>query len=143
MNKFPKCFPKNFETEILPKTAKNETKPVYRIIKSGILDRNSFISTFEEIKLGLIPPKKRMDLSNPGLYSTSCNMEYSEAEEALELFMRHYPQPFIAKGETIAEFGPSQLTSEREERDDTHVDWWVYDDAEPQHYFCEVKENEE
>lgn len=48
---------------------------------------------------GGIPPKKRMNLNDSGLYSTSCNIKYSEAEYALNMFMRHYPKPFIAKGE--------------------------------------------
>lgn len=84
-----------------------------------------------------------MDLNNPGTYSTSCNMEYSEAEYMLKVFMRHYPRPFIAEGVTEATCGPNQLTSEREERDDTHVDWWIYKDANPQNYFREVKASEE
>ena len=54
------------------------------MIKNGILDRESFISTYEEIQRGLIPPKKRLNLKAPGTYSTSCNMQYSEAQYALE-----------------------------------------------------------
>ena len=83
-----------------------------------------------------------MNLEDPGLYSTSCNIEYSEAEYALNLFMRHHPRAFIAKGETEGTCGPCQLTSEREDRDDTHVDWWLYRDGEPQKYFKEVKKDE-
>ncbi|MBP3205056.1 MAG: hypothetical protein J6M66_06510 [Lachnospiraceae bacterium] len=79
-----------------------------------------------------------MDLMDPGLYSTSCNMEYPEAEYALKLFMRHKPNAFIAKGETEKTCGPSQLTSDREKRADTHVDWWIYQESEPQLYFHEV-----
>lgn len=135
MSKYPECFPENFETEILPKGAKKENKPVYRVIKYGTLNRESFISTYEEIKRGLIPPKKKMNLQDPGLYSTSCNMEYSEAEYALNLFMRHHPKAFIVKGETVKSCGPCQLTAEREERSDTHVDWWIYEKSEPQLYF--------
>ena len=139
MQKYPKSFPNNFETDILPKEAKQENKPVYRIIKYGTINRDSFISTYEEIERGLIPPKKRINLSDPGIYSTSCNIDYSEAEYALNLFMRHHPKAFIAKGETERTCGPSQLTSEREERKDTHVDWWVFEESTPQIYFKEVK----
>ena len=64
MKKYPKCFPDNFETEILPEDAKEENKSVYRIIKSGIIDRDSFISTYEEMERGLIPRKKKLDLKN-------------------------------------------------------------------------------
>ena len=140
--KYPECFPENFETDILPKDAKRENKSVYRVIKFGTIDRNGFIGTYEEIQRGLIPPKKRMNLDDPGLYSTSCNMKYSEAEYALNMFMRHYPKPFIAKGETEGSCGPCQLTSEREKRSDTHVDWWIYEDTEPQIYFSEVSNSE-
>ena len=142
MKKYPECFPENFETDILPKDAKKENKSVYRVIKFGTIDRNGFIGTYEEIQRGLIPPKKRMNLDDPGLYSTSCNMKYSEAEYALNMFMRHYPKPFIAKGETEGSCGPCQLTSEREKRSDTHVDWWIYEDTEPQIYFSEVSNSE-
>ncbi len=122
MGKYPECFPENFEEEILPKEAKEENKNVYRVIKSGKIDRNSFIGTFEEIKRGLIPKKKRINMNDPGLYSTSCNIDYSEAEYVLDLFIRHHPQPKIAKGVTHERCGPCQLTSEREQRKDTHVD---------------------
>lgn len=70
MGKYPKCFPENFETEILPKEAKKERKSVYRIIKKGTIDRESFIGTYEEMQRGLIPKKKRINLRNPGIYST-------------------------------------------------------------------------
>ena len=142
MKKYPECFPENFETDILPKDAKKENKSVYRVIKFGTIDRNGFIGTYEEIQRGLIPPKKRMNLDDPGLYSTSCNMKYSEAEYVLNMFMRHYPKPFIARGETEGSCGPCQLTSEREKRSDTHVDWWIYEDTEPQIYFSEVSNSE-
>lgn len=59
------------------------------MIKSGIINRDSFIGTYEEIQRGLIPPKKRMNPMDPGLYSTSCNIKYMEAEYALNMFMRH------------------------------------------------------
>lgn len=142
MKKYPKCFPENFETEILPKGAKEENKSVYRVIKYGTIDRDSFISTYEEIQRGMIPPKKRLNLNDPGIYSTSCNMDYSEAEYALNMFMRHHPKAFISEGETEKTCGPCQLTSEREERKDTHVDWWVFEEANPQMYFKEVDQNE-
>lgn len=142
MKKYPECFPENFETDILPKGAKKENKSVYRVIKYGTINRDSFIGTYEEIQRGLIPPKKRMNLNDPGLYSTSCNIEYSEAEYALNMFMRHHPKAFIAKGETEGTCGPCQLTSEREERKDTHVDWWIYEETKPETYFCEVVDNE-
>ena len=111
--RYPECFPGNFETEILPKGAKEESRP-----------------------------KKKLRWNRPEIYSTSCNMDYSEAQYTLDMFMRHHPKAIIAKGQTEGSCGPSQLTSEREERTDTHVDWWVYQDSEPQNFFREVKKDE-
>lgn len=139
MNKFPDCFPDNFETEILPKEAKQENKSVYRIMKWGKINRDSFIGTFEEIQRGLRSRGKNFDPNDPGEYSTSCNMEYSEAKYVLDVLMRHPPAAIIAKGETEGTCGPSQLTSERNKSEKTqHVDWWVYKESEPQNYFKEV-----
>lgn len=140
MSKFPECFPENFESEILPKGAKKENKEVYRVMKYGEINRDSFISTYEEMKRGLIPRKKKYNLQNPELYSTSCNINCTELNYALALFMRHYPKAFIASGKTEESCGPSQLTSEREiKRKDGHVDWWIYEDSSPEIYFEEVE----
>ena len=57
MNKYPPCFPDGFETKILPSGAREENRPVYRVIKYGAINRQSFISTYEEIKQKLIPPR--------------------------------------------------------------------------------------
>ena len=32
--------------------------------------------------------------------------------------------------------------SERENVEGTHVDWWIYEESDPQKYFGEVKNNE-
>ena len=116
-------------------------RSVYRIIKSGTIDREGFISTFEEIHRGLIPPLKQMRKDDPGLYSTSCFSDIKDAERILRLMMRHHPRPIIARGETAKECGPSQRTKERVSTcEDSHVDWWIYDDSSPQGYFKERKD---
>ena len=143
MKSFPDCFPNNFVTDMLPEGAIEDNKEVYRVIKYGILNRDSYIGTHEEILKGLMPPGRiRRDPSNPGTYSTSCYLEESECVHFLKLCMRHKPEALIAKGITAAECGPSQLTSDREPRNDTHVDWWIYKEAEPQYYFEGVPQNE-
>lgn len=69
MGKYPKCFPENFETEILPKEAKKERKSVYRIIKKGTIDRESFIGTYEEMQRGLIPKKKNQSQKSRNIFN--------------------------------------------------------------------------
>ena len=143
MYEFPPCFPENFEKEILPVLAKKQILNVYRIMKSGKIERDSFLSTYEEIERGLIPPKKEINLQEPDIYSTSCNLEYSDAEYLLSIFMRHHPKPIIAKGQTNPNCGPSQITKERKQRDDSHVDWWIYEQSNPQDYFEMITKKED
>lgn len=144
MKKYPDCFPDDFEKHILPKGAELQNKKVYRIIKSGEISRDSFISTYEEVQRGLRPmPKRGMDLRDPGTYSTSCHMEYEDACLLKNVFMRHHPAALIAEGVTEKSCGPSQLTSERETgKKDSHVDWWIYENSSPQNHFQEVKSDE-
>lgn len=143
MKKYPDCFPDDFEERILSKGARFQSRSVYRIMKFGKINRDNFLSTFEETERGLRPPGKRINVNDPGIYSTSCNMEYAEAKYVLGIMMRHYPEPFIALGTTMQECGPSQLTSERiEDNHTTHVDWWIYENAQPQQYFEEVYADE-
>lgn len=40
MSKYPKCFPENFEKDILPKDARNEEIEVYRIMKTGKIEEH-------------------------------------------------------------------------------------------------------
>lgn len=141
MRKFPDCFPENFESEILPRDAKCVKRHVYRIIKSGMINKSAFMSTFEEIKEGLIPPPKRLNLSNPSTYSTSCSLTYDDLTYWLDVFMRKgNPKAFIAEGETDEICGPNQITSDRDSSNSNknHVDWWIYADSNPQDSFQEV-----
>lgn len=97
----------------------------------------------EKLQKGYIPPLKRnQNLNDPGIYSTSCYIKYSDAAYWLKVFMRHYPKPCIAEGRTEHSCGPCQLTSEREKRQDTHVDWWIYDESKPHQYFKEVSKDD-
>lgn len=142
MGKYPDCFPENFESEILPSGAADNNLEVYRIAKYGIINRDAFISTYEEIQRKLIPPRKKLDKNDPSTYSTSCQMELADAEYLLTIFMRHKPDAIITKGATEPSCGVSQITSERTRQNNSHVDWWIYKDASPYKYFSEVNQNE-
>ena len=139
MGLYPPCFPSNFENDILPKGAELKKRCVYRIAKFGKINRDAFISTYEEVERGLIPPKG-LDLKDPGTYSTSVNEDLKDIEKVLKMMMRHNPRPKILKGCTEPSCGPSQLTRDREpSRKDSHVDWWIYDKSNPENYFEEFK----
>lgn len=134
MGKFPECFPSDFESRILPKEAKEENRAVYRVMKYGKIDKDGFISTFEEIKFGLRPQGK-LDLNDPSLYSTSCYENREDLDYVLSILMRKNPSAFIVKGETERSCGPCQLTKERKKCKDSHVDWWIYEESNPEQYF--------
>ena len=140
--KFPSCFPKDFVTEILPQDASFENRVVYRIIKNGIINRDSFLSSFEEDAKNNIVRKIALDLMNPSTYSTSCFDNKSKARKMLKFFMKRNPAAFLAKGITAIECGPSQVTFCRtnDKNDKAHIDWWIYDDSKP-HVFFEKAED--
>ncbi len=136
---YPSCFPKDFETAILPTIDDIRSIEVYRVIKSGTIHRNDFLSTYEEVILNLIPKPKNYDERDPGTYSTSCYMDSKEIEYFLKLIMKHHPPAVIAQGKTEVKCGPSQITKERNPaKKDTHVDWWIFEAATPELYFRKV-----
>lgn len=139
MSKYPKCFPENFEKDILPKDAKYEKQDVYRVMKSGKIERENFMSTYEEVILGKRPRGKKWNEKDPETYSTSCSNEYDDIMYTLSFLMRHHPKAIVAKGITEPECGPSKITIEGK----PHVGWWIYEQAEPQRYFEEVEINDE
>ena len=143
MSRYPSCFPDDFETNILPVGVHFEEKFVYRVMKKGIIDREGFISTYEEIKRGLIPPNDKLNnLQDPQLYSTSCNEKLANVKYTLKVLSGHHPSAIIVKGTIQPAWGPLQLTAERTGKGGTHVDCWVYDDSQPQDYFGEVNDYE-
>lgn len=139
MKDFPDCFPPDFVKRLLPKEAKEQNLDVYRVIKNGQLNRESFLSTYEETIRHLRPFSANDDKDDPSYYSTSCDLNAKQLEYFLKLTLKREPKAFIAKGTTNGSCGPSQITSERQnQKKSTHVDWWIYKDAEPQVFFKEV-----
>lgn len=145
MKSYPSCFPKNFTTDILPDSIHMEDKFVYRVMKKGFIDREGFISTCEEVVRGLRPHNWRDDPADPSYYSTSCNEELKDAMRVVSLLSGNHPKSIVVQGVIKAnECGPWQLTEERTgKKEDSHIDWWVYEDSNPEKYFSEISENEE
>ena len=147
MRKFPDCYPKNFESEILPIGAKEQEIEVYRVAKTGKIDESTFWSTFLEnlnrvgFDTSRYIPKEPGD---PPEYSTSFYGKYKSAASICKVLTKNHPSSIIIKGKTEPEYGPSQCTEERTGKKDKkkHVDWWLYDKAFPQS-FVEVREQEE
>ncbi len=119
-------------TKFSPQELPFQEIPVFRICKSGTVDRDAFLTTYEETRQGLRPrPRKdnrwSEDVLNPSTYSTSCNLTYESAERVLDVLTRHHPPAVIAKGTASSALGPVQKTVDRTHnpKDENHVDWWL------------------
>lgn len=138
-SKFPEAFPNNFETDILPKNITPLTLQVYRVCTSGIIDRSAFLSTYESVQQGLQPKPPEWDLTAPGTYSTSCDENEKSIKKVLSCLKRYNPPAFIMVGEASCMLGPVQRTRERVGGKTSHIDWWIYRDANPSDYFKKIE----
>lgn len=134
--RFPSCFPVDFEEKLLPKDLPDiELSPVYRICTTGKIQKNSFLSTYEEDLMN--PNRKRHSLNDPGTFGTSVFMTPQTTKNALKCLTRHHPEAYIIIGTASSSLGPVQETYNRthNKRDKDHVDWWLYADSDPSHIF--------
>lgn len=120
-NELSDFIPDDVKSKIL-ECGKEQDIDVYRVAKSGIIDENTFLSSFEEYKLGLIPTIK--DLQDVSTYSTSCYLDIKKLKKTLKMLMKYNPRAQVIKGKV--KFGLSQITKERIPNKDSHVDWWIY-----------------
>lgn len=139
INKAEKIFPNFFKNFKMPVGAKCENINVYRLCFWGEIDRQAFYGSYEAQAKGLISIKNiSEDSDDPGQYSTSCFENIRDIKKMKKLFSRHYPEVIVAYGTTEKSCGPHQRTIEREsDRRDSHVDWWIYENSDPQNYFRE------
>ena len=137
MPKFPDCFPKNFETDILPNNVEYVSYHAYRILKEGKLNRKAFISTFEEFKDKKYKPRG-FNPSSPDTYSTSLFSNIDDIKNILKIMLRHNPPAIIAEGITEPCCGPC-----KKDNYSSHISWWIFEDASPETYFKVIEENED
>lgn len=138
--KLKKLFPDYFERFELPEGAREEVMTVYRACRSGKCDALSFMPSFEEhgYRYG-----KNDDPSDPGTYSLSTYRKPKDVKRfaAMDSDMGI---PFtIAIGETLPKYGLVQPTRERNRKSrSSHVDWWLYKNAEPYRSFSMIEDFE-
>ena len=129
-------FPADFPINLLPAGVKEEEIFVYRICRSGKVEEKSFLPTY----LDELSNLKEFDKNNPQSYSLSTYEKYRDARKKLRLFSRFQPEAIIASGVTHPSCGLVLRTKEWTEKNDSHVDWWLYEGALPHQYFDQVKE---
>ena len=126
-DRLKRMFPAYFELFELPEGAREEDITVYRACKTWKCDKESFTPTFEERGCQYFNGD---DPKNPGLYSLSTAEKPKDIKRFVK-FNSEYQKPYTDKS-----CGLVQRTREREKkRKDSHVDWWLYENAEPYKFF--------
>ena len=145
-------FPGDFADRILPKNILPLELEVYRVCTCGKLCRDAFLSTYEEVQLQLKPAPyrwKNKEPTNPSDYSTSCDSDYDNILGTMDCLKGYHPKAILARGIASYKDGPVQRSkdrwgeeqrekAQREGKDNTHIDWWIYREADPSGRFEEV-----
>lgn len=143
--RFPSCFPPNFETDILPSGLPDIELDVFRVCTNGVIDKNTFRSTYEEIIAGNKPKPYNWakKIADPSTYSVSCNNTLDGVKNALKCLVLHFPDLFIIIGHASSKMGPLQKTADRvvSYPDQSHFDWWLYLDSDPSPNFKRYEES--
>ncbi|MFQ6794590.1 hypothetical protein [Thomasclavelia sp.] len=143
INKLKRKFPSYFQNFKIPEWAEFQELEVYRACRSGKVDRESFLNSYEEHNF-LISKERKND---PQEYSLSTYTKYKDVRRFMAM-TSDYGIPFvIAKGITHPICGPSLETRIWKKHlgikyRGSHVDWWLFTKAKPWEHFKEVKNNE-
>lgn len=137
-----KVFPVFFPKDIIPKEAAHREEDVFRVCRFGKIEKDAFISTYEEVFIRKILEVKDLDKNDPGTYSTSVFKKRRDAKGIFNCIARHEPCAIVAFGKINPEHGPMQVTKERTGQKNSHIDWWLYDQADPSSEFEKVDINE-
>lgn len=133
LEQIEKKFPSALPIDKLPAGAKEIEIAVYRLCITGEVEPNSFLPTF------LDPAQKdlkNLDHNDISYYSLSTFERENDIRKIYKFFrQKRSPRTIIAKGSTAASCGVAQRTAERTGQRNSHVDWWLYEDAEPHRFF--------
>ena len=137
-----KAFPAYFECFSMPECAVEQELTVYRACKTRKIERESFLNTYEENGFS-VPVGLQSD--DPQVYSLSTFEKPKDLHRFVCINSRFDPPWMLAKGITSAQCGVSCRTKawQANKKKSSHVDWWLYENAEPWLYFKEVNYDEE
>lgn len=148
--KLRKKFPSYFENFEIPKWAEEQELLVYRACRTGEVDRGSFLNSYEEAGFKI---SMGADKADPKQYSLSTYLKFKDTKRFMTM-TNEYGKPFvIAKGITEPMFGPCLIdkiwNAKRRENGEkikksknSHVNWWLYEDATPWECFEVVRVDE-
>lgn len=148
MQKNKNRFPDYFAHFTMPKCAKEQILIVYRACPTYKIEKASFLNTYEEKQGKLLPE----EVNNPSSYSLSTYTKVNDLRRFCALTSKYSPPYPLAKGTMSPEYGICAYTKDVEEEMEipkkertktSHVDCWLYVDAEPWKSFEEVNYEDE
>lgn len=126
--KIRKIFPDYFSKFTLPEAATEQEISVYRACPTRKIEKASFLNTYEEngfqVPVGLAA-------DNPQVYCMSTYYQLKDVKRFVVADSKYQPPFLLAKGHTTKQDGLSCKTSDWKAYKGSHVDWWLYVDAEP------------
>ncbi|MCD8147772.1 MAG: hypothetical protein LUD84_10960 [Clostridiales bacterium] len=137
-----KKFPSYMASIKLPDCAREQAITVYRACKTGKIERESFLNTYEEngfkVSLGQSP-------DDPQVYCLSTSYRPKGLRRYVSHDGRYNPPWLLAKGTTDPSCGLSCCSKEwvKKKKGNYHVDWWLYEGAEPWKFFEEADYEQE
>lgn len=140
-----KKFPSYFENFQIPQFACEQELEVYRACASGKIDPESFLNTYEENNFN-VP----LDLTkeDPQVYSMSTYLKFKDVKRFMTLTSRFGVPFLIAIGITTPKHGLCAETRKwkpnlnKSQKRNSHVDWWLYENARPWEEFRMVNIDE-
>ena len=138
--KFPAYFA-NFE---IPIWAREQELEVFRACATGKVDEESFLNSYEENGFSICAGGKEDDASQ---YSLSTYTKFRDVKRFMTIDSRFGIPHVIAKGITVPIHGICLETKEWKKKQGikykgSHVDWWLYENAQPWIEFEVVSEDE-
>jgi len=140
IQKAKKVFPAYFKNFEIPFAAKEQEIEVYRACPTRKIERESFLNTFEEN--GNKVPVNCSE-HDPQVYCLSTFFRLKDVKRFVIIESKYQPPWILAKGHTTKDDGVSCITKQWKPCANSHVDWWLYEGAEPWLVFKETTYEEE
>lgn len=130
-----KIFPQYFENFQLPSAAIEQEIEVYRACPTRKIEKASFLNTYEQNGFK-VSPDGRID--NPQEYCLSTYIRLKDIKRFVIIDSKYQPPWILAKGRTTTIDGKSCKSKDWKHCRNSHVDWWLYENAEPWQAFEET-----
>ena len=133
--KMRKTFPYFFQHFVLPPSAEEQIIDVYRACPTHKIEKASFLCTYEDNGFQITSGGEDND---PQEYCMSTYIRLKDVKRFVIIDSKYQPPFLLAKGCTHPDCGLSCPTKTWKKTRSSHVDYWLYEGAEPWHYFKET-----